>query len=399
MEEIRVLSNLEIHNKKVINIFLVGQNELKNILLQERNRAFRQRISVNYHIEPLTRQETASYIEHRLIVAGATDTIFTRDAVRMIHAFSKGFPRLINVICDHAMLSGYSGGFKLIGADTIKECVDDLTISTHVIPPPPEPSAKIQSHDPASQVETPVIVKSLETSNVNPFYRFAYIGAFLVILFALPLLFFNNSVYQTFFGNDGQRPEIALSNKVIKIERDMPDDIAPDDKGSDIAQPDQPPAANLPEAQGSEGNDAARPRPVDEPTDIVTAEISSPAGTGKQSIEKKLEEKKFLVYFRSESTEPDSSLYETLSNIMDLLPLYPDVKIFIEGYTDSYGNYSYNKRISQLRANIVKSYFAAQGVDESQITAIGMGPENPVADNSTREGRSKNRRVEIRLED
>lgn len=394
LEEIRVLSNLEVHDKKIINIFLVGQNELKNILLQERNRAFRQRISVNYHIKPLTEQETASYIEHRLIVAGATDQIFTADAIRQIHAFSKGFPRLINVICDHAMLSGYSGGFKLIGADTIKECVDDLTISTHVIPPPPEPSAEVQSQYPATQVETPVIVESPEISNVNPFYRFVYIGAFLVILFALPLLFFSNSVYQTFFGTDGQRPEIALSNNVIKIERDMPDDIAPADKGSDTAQVDQSSIGKLQQgAPGSEDIAAAPTSSSSKPTDVSAAEIPRQEGTAEQS-----KDKKFVVYFKNESTELDSNLYETLTKIVDLLPLYPDVKIFIEGYTDSYGNYAYNKKISQLRANIVKSYFKGQGIDESRITATGLGPENPVAENSTKEGRSKNRRVEIRLE-
>ena len=392
LEEIRVLSNLEVHDKKVINIFLVGQNELKNILLEERNRAFRQRISVNYHLEPLTEQEAASYIEHRLIVAGATDTIFTADAIHQIHAFSSGFPRLINVICDHALLSGYSGGFTLIDADTIKECVADLTISTEAIPPPPEPSAEIQSLEPVPQVETPIIAESLQASRGNPIYRFAYVGVFLIILFVLPLLFFNNTIYQTFFGSDGQSDEIALSNNVIKIEREIPDDIVSAGKGSGAVREDRLPAGKSPVAQGS-APIAAVPTPsgsmaADEPA----ADIARPAEPGDQS-----KENKFLVYFKKESTEPDRSLYETLSKIVDLLPLYPDMKIFIEGYTDSYGDYSYNKHISQLRANIVKSYLEAQGIEESRISAVGMGPENPIADNSTREGRSKNRRVEIHL--
>ena len=394
LEEIRVLSNLEVHDKKVINIFLVGQNELKNILLEERNRAFRQRISVNYHLETLTEQEVASYIEHRLIVAGATEIIFTADAIHQIHAFSNGFPRLINVICDHALLSGYSGGFTLIDADTIKECADDLTISTAVIPPLPEPAADVQSRDAAPRIEMPVMVESLEASRRNPFYRLAYMGVFLIILFALPLLFFNNSIYQALFGSDGQSNEIALSNNVIKIEREMPGDIVPAGKASDAAKAVRSPAGKLPGTQSSDHIAAVPTLSGSKPAGESTAEISRPAESGKQS-----KEKKFLVYFKKESTELDRSLYETLAKIVDLLPLYPDMKIFIEGYTDSYGEYSYNKHISQLRANIVKRYFEGQGIEESRISAIGMGPENPIADNSTKEGRSKNRRVEIRLTD
>ena len=393
LEEIRVLSNLEVHDKKVINIFLVGQNELKNLLLEDRNRAFRQRIAVNYHIEPLTGQESASYIEHRLSVAGANDQIFTADAIHQVHAFSGGFPRLINVICDHALLSGYSGGFTLIGADTIRECADDLTISTAVIPSPAEPSAEVEHRDANLQVGEPEFVVPPEAPLTNPLSRFAFIGASIIIIFALPLLFFYNPIYEIFFCSRVDKTGIALSNRVIKIERGMPEDTDSTAKDSDVRQRDRTVAGELPVAQGRKDNDAGQPRPGSQPAGIATAEISSPAEFGEQ-----LKNKKFLVYFRKESTELDSSLFETLAKIADLLPLYPDVKIFIEGYTDSYGNYSYNKKVSQLRANIVKSYFEAQGVDESRITAIGMGPENPVADNSTKEGRSKNRRVEIRLE-
>ena len=394
LEEIRVLSNLEVHDKKVINIFLVGQNELKNILLEERNRAFRQRISVNYHLQPLSEQETSSYIEHRLSVAGAADKMFTADAIHQIQAFSKGFPRLINVICDHALLSGYSGGFTLIGADTIKECADDLTISTAVIQPPVEPSTRAESRDSGPQIEAPIIVESSDASRRNSFYRFAYIGAFSVILLALPLLFFHNGGYETFFGSSAKKYEIALSNSVLKIERGIPVDKIHDGDDGQTKQIDKSPAGKLPDAQSIKDIDIARGRSSTKPSDMGAAEISVPAEHGDQ-----IKEKKFLVYFRRESTELDSSLFETLTKIVDLLPIYPDVKILIEGYTDSYGDYSYNKKISQLRANIVKSYFEGQGIAESRITATGMGPENPIADNATRAGRSQNRRVEIRLEE
>ena len=397
LEEIRVLSNLEVPDKKVINIFLVGQNELKNILLEERNRAFRQRISVNYHLEPLTEQETSSYIEHRLNVAGATDKIFTGDAVHQIHSFSKGFPRLINVICDHAMLSGYSGGFTLIGAGTIKECADDLTSSTAPTPPPFDPSPDVESHSAIRQDEKPEIMQRPEAPDKNPFYKLAYIGAFFIILFVLPLLFFHTPVYEIFFGSSSEKKEIALTKGVVKIERGMPEDIIHAGDDSKTSQTHRSPNGQMPGVQSSEDIAAAPIGPSSKPADISTAVISRSAGSGDQLKGEELAEKKFLVYFKKESTELDSRLYETLTKIAELLPLHPDVKIFIEGYSDSYGDYSYNKKISQLRANIVKSFFAGQGIAESRITAIGRGPENPIADNATRAGRSKNRRVEIRL--
>jgi outer membrane protein OmpA-like peptidoglycan-associated protein len=80
-----------------------------------------------------------------------------------------------------------------------------------------------------------------------------------------------------------------------------------------------------------------------------------------------------------------------------LLSLYDWIKINISGHTDSIGNYSYNKRLSEFRANVVKSYFLGQGIDPKRIAAVGIRPDKPVADNDTQEGRMANRRVEIQL--
>ena len=88
LDEVRVLSNIDLEGRKLINIFLVGQTELKKMLLEERNRPFRQRISVNYNIEPLNEKDTVSFIEHRLKIAGAARRYFTADAMHEIHVFS-----------------------------------------------------------------------------------------------------------------------------------------------------------------------------------------------------------------------------------------------------------------------------------------------------------------------
>ncbi|MFZ5760193.1 MAG: ExeA family protein [Thermodesulfobacteriota bacterium] len=142
LEEIRHLSNIEKEHAKLLNIFFVGQPEFNNILLDRKNRAIRQRITVNYRLEPLSEQETTAYIAHRLKVAGGRSEIFTPQATREVFLFSQGAPRLVNIICDRALLTGYVGGHEQISADIIRECAAELRILPYVdesegAPPPP----------------------------------------------------------------------------------------------------------------------------------------------------------------------------------------------------------------------------------------------------------------------
>ena len=129
LEEIRLLSNLEDEHVRLLNIFFVGQNEFIDILKEYKNRALRQRIAVRYHIEPLTLNEAEAYTRYRLKIAGAKASVFSSGAIQEIFNFSGGYPRLINVICDHALLSGYVRGVLIINADIIKECKEELQIS------------------------------------------------------------------------------------------------------------------------------------------------------------------------------------------------------------------------------------------------------------------------------
>jgi len=128
LTEIRLFSNFEKKGNKLINIFFVGQLEFNNILLRPENKAIRQRIAVNYNIPPLSFKETAKYIEYRLAVAGATRKIFEASAIRKIYHFSKGYPRLINIIADRALLTGYVKSAKRIKKNIIKECAKELEI-------------------------------------------------------------------------------------------------------------------------------------------------------------------------------------------------------------------------------------------------------------------------------
>ncbi len=126
LEEVRQLSNIEKQETKLLSIFFVGQSEFNDVLLEHKNRALRQRISLKYVIEPLDLFETGEFIRHRLQIAGAKEDIFSPDAIRNVYEFSGGFPRSVNIICDHSLLLGFGENKKTITGEIVKECARDL---------------------------------------------------------------------------------------------------------------------------------------------------------------------------------------------------------------------------------------------------------------------------------
>jgi general secretion pathway protein A len=108
LEQVRLLTNLETARQKLLQIILIGQPELRELLGRNDLRQLAQRITGRYHLEPLSRSETARYIEHRLKVAGALGEIFSVGAKGEVYRLSQGVPRLINVICDRALLGAYA---------------------------------------------------------------------------------------------------------------------------------------------------------------------------------------------------------------------------------------------------------------------------------------------------
>jgi hypothetical protein len=111
-----------------LNTFFVGQSEFNNILMRNECRPLRQRITVTYNIDPLTENETREYITHRLKVAGTNSEIFPKGAIGKVYSFSKGYPRLINIICDQALLTGYVQELTTITPKIIKECSKELRL-------------------------------------------------------------------------------------------------------------------------------------------------------------------------------------------------------------------------------------------------------------------------------
>ncbi|MBW1924497.1 MAG: AAA family ATPase [Deltaproteobacteria bacterium] len=107
LEQVRLLTNLETESRKLLQIFLVGQPELREILKRPELRQLAQRITARYHLGPMTPGDTAGYVRHRLEVAGREDPLLTPGALRSVHRLSGGIPRLVNIVCERALLGAY----------------------------------------------------------------------------------------------------------------------------------------------------------------------------------------------------------------------------------------------------------------------------------------------------
>jgi len=126
LEQIRLLSNLETTQEKLLQIVLVGQPELRLLLARPDLAQLRQRIGIRYHLPALNLEETEKYITHRLRVAGSEEQIFTPEAMEKIYERSGGVPRLINLLGDRALLGAFAKGIRIVETALVEEAQSDL---------------------------------------------------------------------------------------------------------------------------------------------------------------------------------------------------------------------------------------------------------------------------------
>jgi general secretion pathway protein A len=135
LEEIRLLTNLETYTEKLLQIVLSGQPELEVKLRQPELRQLRQRITLRCKTHPLTLEETEGYVAGRLKIAGSdgAEPVFTTPAIQAIHRFSRGIPRVINLLCEHAMISAYADQKRPIEPETVEDVAREFEL--HEIEP------------------------------------------------------------------------------------------------------------------------------------------------------------------------------------------------------------------------------------------------------------------------
>ena len=125
LEELRMFSNINADKDELIQLVLVGQPELRDLIGQPRLAQFAQRVAAEYHLPGMTAEQVAAYVEHRLAVAGASREIFTPAACECVHLASRGVPRLVNQICDYALVYAYTDGLDRVDAAVIEQVVTD----------------------------------------------------------------------------------------------------------------------------------------------------------------------------------------------------------------------------------------------------------------------------------
>jgi type II secretory pathway predicted ATPase ExeA/outer membrane protein OmpA-like peptidoglycan-associated protein len=497
LQEIRLLSNIDLGGQVLLNIFFVGQTEFHQLLKEERNRTVRQRITASFHLEPLNAGEVKNYIIHRLRVAGATSQIFTDEAIRRIFQITSGYPRLINILCDHALMTGYSSGASAVLPAMVDECARELSITfghridtaanRNKLDPDPIPAAEIDpavfpgaepDSDEASTRSTEEVVKRMAqdaADSKRSFLRpFALAFAVLLMLFGMVYFAFGpvreyvaGTILQeseppplASFASDDAIKEAAppssggVQNQssviaVPKAEAEVPTAYkssgesgtakneepgdADDSPGQPVTLQKAEPAAGLASSQLQTDSttetapDALNTAPVtDSGSDALQAAvqkesvISNTAGTADDTsssiptasdsegntpktpamdFENELvmvgDAQRAIIFFHHDSHNLPEQAGAKLRRLLETALRSPSARISIMGYTDSLGNEWYNRKLSQTRADIVRDFFIARGIEPEKIRAVGMGDENPLASNDTSDGRRKNRRVEV----
>ena len=271
LEEIRLLSNIEKFETKLLNIFFVGQNEFNDFLMLPGHKALRQRITINYHIAPLTKAETGAYIRHRLKVAGARMEIFDDDGIGEVFHFSSGYPRLINIICDHAMLTGFIKSAELVTGEIVRRCAADLTLPGRDVlqaevaqarkpapplqDPPAEPAAPAPRRK--GRWRTALLVLLLASILLGAFLRYRYPSGFERL----------QALWQAHFGGKAAQTT------------DLPAQSPPPAPNPAVPEPAATPAFPVKPATPPSGNTETPPAPTPLPTVKVAAPQDTPGQT------------------------------------------------------------------------------------------------------------------------
>jgi len=135
LEQIRLLTNLEVATQKLLQIILIGQPELQAILARPELRQLTQRITARFHLTPLSKEETAAYIQHRLQIVGFKGELFSKGAVSMVHQLSGGVPRLVNNICERSMMGAYGENVHRIDKNLVRKAAGEVLQPTERFQP------------------------------------------------------------------------------------------------------------------------------------------------------------------------------------------------------------------------------------------------------------------------
>ncbi len=356
LEEIRMLSNIHLSGRLLINIFFVGQSEFKDFLTQDENRSLRQRISVSYHISPLSEDETRAYIEHRLKVAGAAREIFPPEAARAVYHHTRGYPRLINIICDYAMVSGYSTGVATLTPDIIAECAQELLIAIGTDPTGSMAPAPPETIPPAAATAPPPEAAAQPRTARSALVLAGFIAIVVAVWYV--------------WGD-------AISGKLARV----------GDEGNRREAQDTSPAPSSAQLKRE------LPWSPQSGTQSRGAENASPP-VGATPLPAEAPKLQFALTFAPDSAEISPDAQNVLSLVLSLLTDFPNAVALIEGPS---GDHSSKETLAESRAAAVKKHLLSKGIAPARLSIVAMGPEKPMDGNAGTQEGSKSQRVLIRV--
>jgi len=399
LEELRLLSNIERADTKLLNIFFVGQPHFDELLHQPKNRAVSQRLTLVADLPPLNVNETDEYIRHRLSVAGTEERLFAAGAVQAIHRISRGIPRQINIICDQALAIGASQGLNVIDNKVVESIVQGMDQPARPFQDVLQPLSSEQN-DPSTESGTFVpkpagAIPSSSGFNLEKQYRFGwlkYLAALLVLCTAGSYFWYSST---NSLESDGQVAGEAAEAPVVKVIGMASSSPAVTMLEENKSGLDKQKAAELKTAILARAYDLDK----DQPKKIleVAAAEPEPAGQGKAetAVLPPLEPAKVVLGLHPNSLKLTREAQRQLNSFVDKLKLYPRATVFVKGYVSAKKNSPENIQLSLDRALAVQKLMLAKGIDVEQIEVVGMGNQEPIASNDTWAGRMKNRRVEI----
>jgi general secretion pathway protein A len=404
LEQIRLLSNIERPDTKLLNIFFVGQNEFIDLITKTENRALKQRISINYHLDPLKETEVGDYILHRLNVAGHKNNIFNDGAIAEIFSFSKGYPRLINIICDRALLTGYVKEVKTIDEMIIKECADELLL-------PNQRNDHFSKKPATSEKDLSEIIK--EPSIKSSKRKFKYTTTFILLLILLGFLFYPGNlsrhisdIKKYFLSKLSEQAKLTSTNipKIALVKQKINPTVQDSENSLDTHLPITEPAPEKHDEYKQEEKDIRVPQKAEVIYNLSFAKDLDQKEQPNKILESQnlpniesFSAQKKIINFGVDSDDLSGKAIKILEQTAKLIIQYPKTEVIIKGYTDSDGDYSYNEQLSKSRANVVKNFFTDRGISPSRIKTFGLGQKNPIESNEMLEGKRLNRRVEIKL--
>jgi type II secretory pathway predicted ATPase ExeA/outer membrane protein OmpA-like peptidoglycan-associated protein len=457
LDEILILSNLQVADSHLLQIILAGQPLLLDTLKQPELQSLNQRIGLRYHLGRMDRDNTIDYIYHRLAKAGCTNqSLFSPGALDTIWEKSQGTPRLINQLSERALNEAYLRGKKEVGRRQVNRVADDPLYQ-----PLFGARAKHWSMRTASAGTAMALCFVISLG----LWYFGFGGKY------LPMMTGKLNKVTTERRTVIKKP-IIVPQLAENREYESGDGVVVEQEGTlPVVTYDEAPLQ--PESQTTELTSLVEPLTVAD--DLPNLQLSAIAWdenrarsiavlnqrivhegdfigevrvlqikpnhvvllSGDEHIIKKIhvEEKESLVESSDEDiaaeeeqaavTEPEYSeeaeqtfsytnyrpiiyfdyrtsniaaeAYEELDRLATIAALSPDYDIVIRGYTDNVGSTAYNKRLSRTRTQIVRNYLVGKGIDPEKIKTISMGEQDPLLPNTTPAGRAVNRRVEIEL--